>query len=261
MLLLPNAWDVASALLQAACGAKAIGTSSAALAWALGHADGEALAPESLVAAVGRIAECLTVPLSVDVEAGYSADPQCVAEFVVKLHRAGAAGINIEDGSSPSPLLADKIAAIRARLGPAELFINARTDVVLRSLVEPDAAVALVMERASDYAAAGADGLFVPGLIAAHDARLIAASTSLSLNLMALPGLAAIEALRAAGVCRISAGPALFLSAYRTLRDDALAFVGGDVAPMFANPLSFGTVNGLYRSARRSANPGATEIR
>ena len=138
-VLIANAWDAGSARLIESCGGAAIATTSAGLAWARGYPDGDALPPAILAAAVAEIARVIDVPLSVDAEGGYSDLPARVGEVVRAIVDAGGIGINIEDGSSGPDLLVAKIAAARtaaARAGVG-LFINARTDVYLRSLVEP----------------------------------------------------------------------------------------------------------------------------
>ncbi len=136
LLILPNAWDAGSARLIESRGAKAIATTSAGLAWSRGYPDGDALPVEQLLSAVRAIARVIGVPLTIDVEGGYSNDPAAVAGLVAGILEAGAVGINIEDGSGSPALLCAKIAAARESAGRAgvELFINARTDVYLRGL-------------------------------------------------------------------------------------------------------------------------------
>ncbi|MEO7886490.1 MAG: isocitrate lyase/phosphoenolpyruvate mutase family protein, partial [Polaromonas sp.] len=134
VLLLPNAWDAASVKIFEASGAKAVATSSASLAWACGYADGGALPPDELLDAVARITRVLKVPLTVDMEDGYSQDPAEVGRLAAELVDVCAVGINLEDGSDAPALLADKIRAIRSALKGKPLFINARTDVYLRKL-------------------------------------------------------------------------------------------------------------------------------
>nr|WP_295942838.1 isocitrate lyase/phosphoenolpyruvate mutase family protein [uncultured Acidovorax sp.] len=247
MLFLPNAWDAASAHLQARAGAQAVGTSSAALCWALGYQDGGTLPVGELMAAIRRITRTLGVPLTVDIEDGYSNSPEAVAELAADVLGCGAAGINIEDGAGSSEVLAAKIQAIRSRTGAAQPFINARTDVYLRSLAHPGPqAVAMVAARAHTYAQAGADGLFVPGLVHGAEIGLIAAATHLPLNLMLLPGLPDGTRLALAGVRRLSAGPAMFLSAYAQLAADTAAFLQCDTADMLRRALPFSSVNGLF---------------
>ncbi|SAL77636.1 PEP phosphonomutase [Caballeronia arvi] len=207
-LRLPNAWDAGSARLIEAQGASAIATTSAGFAWALGYPDGRMLPFDEVVASVRRIVRVLEVPLSVDVENGYSDDPKVVAHQVMQLVDRGIAGINIEDGRDAPSLLAAKIEAIKDALAKAglDLFVNARSDVFLASLVakarQPQEAIA----RAKLYASAGADGLFLPALVRPSDIEAIVGATRLPLNVMALPGLADAEALGELGVRRLSAG-------------------------------------------------------
>lgn len=141
-LLLPNCWDAASARLWQDAGAQAVATASAALSWSRGYPDGGALPPEALLQTLADILRCVSVPVSVDVEDGYSDDPGAVAALVERVASLGAAGINLEDGGGAPELLAAKITAIRIRLGARALFVNARTDVYLRGLAQGDAAVA-----------------------------------------------------------------------------------------------------------------------
>ena len=208
VLQLPNAWDAGSARLFESLGAAAIATTSAGVAWALGYADGGKLPAEAAIHAATGMARVLAVPLSVDLEDGYSDDPATVAETVRRLLDAGIAGINIEDGGGDPAALAAKIEAIRnvvAKAG-ADLFVNARTDVYLANLVEAPRRVDDVVSRAARYRAAGADGLFVPGLREPHEIKAIAEASAMPLNLMAWPGLAPAQTLGELGVRRLSAG-------------------------------------------------------
>src|SRR5262245_35166635 len=113
ILVLPNAWDPGSAGLVESLGAKAIATTSAGLAWSRGYPDGDALPVEQLLTATRDIARSVRVPLSIDIEGGYSSDPRVVAQLVSRLIDAGAIGINIEDGTRPPDLLCAKIEAAR----------------------------------------------------------------------------------------------------------------------------------------------------
>ena len=143
LLVLPNAWDAGSARLIESVGAKAIATTSAGLAWAHGYPDGNVLPNDQLLAAIGDIARVIRVPLTVDIEAGYSDAPHAVAQLVARIAAVGVAGINIEDGAGSPDLLCKKIAAIREsieHLG-VDLFINTRTDVYLRGIASGDAAI------------------------------------------------------------------------------------------------------------------------
>lgn len=217
-LLLPNAWDAASAQVLVRSGAAAVATSSAALSWSLGWRDGGSLPPAELLSAVRRMARELPVPLTVDIEDGYSSDPAAVAALARELVALQVAGINLEDGVAAPELLAAKIAAIRADATCTGLFVNARTDVYLRDLAQGADAEAMAVERGRLYRRAGADGLFVPGLREPRVAGQLAGAVDLPLNLMLVPGLPTLTSLRDAGVRRISAGPAPFLAAYGALR-------------------------------------------
>jgi len=207
-LRLPNAWDAGSARLFESLGATAIATTSAGVAWALGYRDGRTLPVYEVVATASRIARVLKVPLSVDVEHGYSDDPKVVADNVTRLADLGVAGINIEDGPDEPALVAHKVEAIRGAVSKAgaDLFVNVRTDVFLASLVEESERVEESIARGKLYLGAGADGLFIPGIVQPNDIRAVVAGVPLPLNAMAWPGLADAAELGRLGVRRLSAG-------------------------------------------------------
>jgi 2-methylisocitrate lyase-like PEP mutase family enzyme len=227
-LILPNAWDAASARVIQEAGATAIATSSAAVAWAHGYADGHHLPPAKLVAAVEEIARAVSVPITADAEGGYSDDPAVVRENITALINAGAIGINLEDGKGAHDLHLRKVEAAREageRAG-VRLFINARTDVYLKKLVAPEAALQETLRRAEGLRNAGASGLFVP-TAAAGDIAAMVEGAKLPLNLMAVPGLPDAAGLRALGVKRLSAATAMFNAAYAGLREAADDFLAG----------------------------------
>ncbi|WP_457282578.1 isocitrate lyase/PEP mutase family protein [Polaromonas sp. P5_D5] len=250
VLLLPNAWDAASAKIFEASGAKAVATSSASLAWACGYADGGALPPDELLDAVARITRVLSLPLTVDMEDGYSESPAEVGRLAAELVAVGAAGINLEDGSGAPALLADKIKAIRSTLKGAPLFINARTDVYLRKLKVEGTPAQASIARLKLYQQAGADSAFVPGLTALPEVKEICAAVSLPLNLMAMPGLPAISDLQAAGVRRLSVGPAPFQLAYEHARTSVEALLKQDLSPLLGPKLDYSAMNTLLNTPR-----------
>lgn len=243
-LLLPNCWDAASARLWQESGARAVATASAAVSWSRGHADGGGLPCPSLLQTVRDILRCVAIPVSVDIEDGYSDDPAAVAALVETLAGLGVAGVNLEDGDGAPESLAAKISAIRAR-GPA-VFVNARTDVYLRQMAHGDAAVAMTVERLERYRQAGADGGFVPGLADAAAARRIAGAVPLAVNVMAMPGLPPIADLAAAGVRRISVGPGLFKIGYAAAQEAARAFLAGDASALSRPGLDYASMNRLF---------------
>jgi len=209
-LLLPNAWDVASAVAIADAGAKAIATTSAGVAWSLGVPDGAGLGAERAAAVIARIVAAVDVPVSADIEAGY----EDVAATVSAVLQAGAVGVNIEDRRDGSGLYepaeqADRLAAARAAARGLPFWINARTDVFLGGTRRIDD----VLERSAAYAAAGADSLFVPGLV---DPAAIAelAEGPLPVAVMVWAGAPSVAELAAAGAVRISLGSAIAQAAY-----------------------------------------------
>ena len=207
-LVLPNAWDAGSARLIESLGAKAIATTSAGVAWAHGYADGHHLPAHLLTATVAEIVRVVKVPVSTDVEGGYSEDLDEVEQAISRVIDAGAVGINMEDGTGSIDQLCHKIErAHRAadRAGVA-LFVNARTDVYLHSLAPEESRVEETLSRARRYRGAGADGLFVPAVVTAEEIRAIVAGTPLPLNVLAWPGLPDLAELQQLGVKRLSAG-------------------------------------------------------
>jgi 2-methylisocitrate lyase-like PEP mutase family enzyme len=150
ILVLPNAWDAASAAVMEDAGAKAVATSSAAVAWAHGYPDGDILPLENLLSTVSAVARVVSVPVTADVEGGYTDDLGKLADNIKAVIGAGAVGINLEDGSRDPDLHARKIEAARKAADAAgvSLFINARIDTYLRQLFEGEAAETETVRRA-----------------------------------------------------------------------------------------------------------------
>lgn len=251
LLLLPNAWDAVTARLIENLGAKAIATTSAGLAWSRGYPDGNALPEDELLAAIRAVARVIRVPLSVDIEAGYSEEAGAVARLVARLLDIGVVGINIEDGAGSPDLLCEKIAAIRDHVARSsgDLFINVRTDVYLRGVASGEAAIEEVISRSSRYRAAGGDGLFVPGLAAADAMAAIAAAIApMPLNVMAVSNLPPVGTLQQCGVRRLSAGSALAQAALGRTSHLASGFLAGTTSDMFDASADYGAVNRLFAS-------------
>jgi 2-methylisocitrate lyase-like PEP mutase family enzyme len=254
LLVLPNAWDAGTARLIESLGAKAIATTSAGLAWSRGYPDGNALPNHHLIAATRDIARRIRVPLSIDIEAGYSDDEQAVARLAVGIMNVGAVGINIEDGADSPDLLCRKVEAVResAAHSGVDLFINSRTDIYLRGIATGNAAVEEVIRRAERYRAAGCDGLFVPGLSDGGDMAAIAAAIEpMPLNVMAAPGLPSIDALQKYGVRRVSAGSAIAQAALGCTSRLATSFLAGTMSEVFGAALEYGSVNKLFANYTR----------
>jgi 2-methylisocitrate lyase-like PEP mutase family enzyme len=208
LLLLPNIWDVGGAKLVESLGARAVATTSAGVAWALGWPDGNRMPVQQQVRLATDIVKAVSVPVSIDMEAGYSGDPSIVGENLKGILDAGVAGINIEDGTDQPVLLAKKIETIKsvATSMNVDVFINARTDVFLQNLVPDEKKTDETIARAAIYGSAGADGLFVPALTEPAQIDQITAGIDLPVNLLAWPGLPRASDLAKLGVRRLSAG-------------------------------------------------------
>ncbi len=246
LLILPNAWDAASAAIAREAGARAIATTSAGVAWALGWPDGGSPPENELLAVLARIVRVAGVPVSADVEAGFSDDPSEAATFVRRVVETGAVGINIEDGDGSAEDLAEKIAAIRAGVG-ADLFINARCDLWLRDIGPTEGRLDEAARRADLYRRAGADGLFMPGVTDATTIRALV-GVGMPLNLLSRPGLADAMGLEAMGVRRLSAGSNIAAAAYATA--DALTrgfLADGDSAAQVAAAMDYGALNAMMK--------------
>ena len=248
LLLLANAWDAGSARLIESVGAKAIATTSAAVAWSHGYEDGDYLPVPLLEATVADITRLIRVPLSVDFEGGYADEPAAVGENVARIIGAGAVGINLEDGTGSPDLLCAKIEQVRraaARLG-VDLFVNARTDTYLRNTIPAERRVEETLVRAERYRAAGANGIFVPGLVDATAIRTIASAVKLPLNVLARTGLPAAAELAALGVRRLSAGAGLAEIMYGRIASLAADFLRTGVsAPLIDGAMPYHDINAL----------------
>lgn len=255
VLLLPNAWDAGSARLIESLGARAIATTSAGVAWSHGFADGDLLPVPRLLTTLTEIVRVLSVPLSVDVEGGYAADPGAVFDLVRQVVDAGAIGINIEDAAAAPDLLCAKIAQAKragAQQG-VDVFVNARTDVYLRSLAPAESRVTETIRRATLYREAGADGVFVPGITDPAEIRAVAAAVPLPLNVLARPGLPAAAQLAPLGVRRLSAGSWVVSAALGRVRSLVTDFLADGVcAPLFDGAFPYAEFNALLTRGPRS---------
>ncbi len=232
-LVLFNVWDAGSAKAVIAGHAKAIATSSWSVAHANGFADGEELPLPIAIENLRRIVGVTDLPVTVDLEGGYGETPEAVTNSIALAIDAGAVGCNLEDSVPVNGRMraaADQAVRMRSARRAAEaaglpFFINARTDVFIQRPAgqHDDAMVSDALERAKRYRDAGADGLFVPGLV---DIRLIArlaAATPLPLNVMVQQGTPPLKALADHGVARVSHGPEPYLLAMKTLEAAARA--------------------------------------
>ncbi len=246
ILILPNAWDAASAAVMADAGAKAVATSSAAVAWAHGFPDGDLLPLPLLLQTIEAVARVVAVPVTADIEGGYTDDLYRLGETIRAVIGVGAVGINLEDGRRDPDLHVRKIEAARKAADAAgvALFINARTDVYLKDLAEGHAAYVETTQRAERYRAAGASGIFVPGPSDSDLIGRLADVIKLPLNIMLLPGLPKAEQLQALGVRRVSSATAPFRAAYATVAKATAAFLqDADPSAFAASAEGLGNLN------------------
>ncbi|MET8942660.1 isocitrate lyase/phosphoenolpyruvate mutase family protein [Streptomyces sp. NPDC004542] len=239
-LLLPNAWDHASAAALAARGFAAIGTTSLGVAAAAGLPDGAAATREDTL----RLALTLgsgPFLLTVDAEGGFSDDPDEVGELASELWAVGAAGINLEDGNGPAGRLAAKIAAVKS--AAPGLFVNARTDTYWLADGEGTEA------RLDAYQQAGADGVFVPGLTDPRRITALVRHLDVPLNVLWSPAGPTVSHLAGLGVSRVSLGSLLYRRALGAALD-AMADIADGRTPPGTTP-SYDAVQALARRPDR----------
>lgn len=216
-LILFNIWDPGSAAAVAEAGAKAIATGSHSVAAANGYADGQKLPLDDAIANIRRIAAAVDLPVTLDFEGGYAESPPDLSVNIERVIDAGVIGINFEDqvvggsGLYPAEEQVNRIRAIREAADRRSLpfFINARTDVFLKTLPSPATREQFEesVSRANAYAAAGASGFFAPGLRDPELIRELCEAVPLPVNIMVMPNMPTSRDLANLGVARVSYGP------------------------------------------------------
>ena len=215
ILVLPNAWDVASARIFENAGFGAIATTSAGVAFTLGYPDGEKISREEMLARVARIARAVKVPVSADLEAGYGQRPEDAARAAREAIEAGAVGMNLEDGTGDGAhpvaelsLQLERIRAVReAALKTGVLLVlNARTDVYLAKVGDSAKRYDETVRRLVAFRDAGADCVFAPGLTHAETIRQIVQDVKCPVNILAVPGTPSAPELEKLGVARVTVG-------------------------------------------------------
>lgn len=262
-LVLINAWDAGSAAMVEHCGLPAVATSSAAVANAMGHPDGQRLPWEQMLEVVGRMARAVTVPVTADIEAGFAAGLQQLESSIAQVISAGAVGVNLEDALpghehfGPLYPMAEQVARIQAarRAGEAlgmHLVINARVDAYWQAGVQPEEAMRNTLERGKAYFAAGADCIFVPGLRNPDHIRTMvdhwrAAHREAPVNILAGPGVPSILELAKLGVRRVSYGSGPHRAAMGLLRRMAdEARTSGTYTALTEGAVPYAEMNGLF---------------
>lgn len=222
--LLSNIWDMKSAEIFDAAGYKAIGTSSHAIAGANGYQDGEQIPFETILQIAKRVTQSISIPFTVDMEAGYSRTVEGIRTNIEKLHDAGVVGINLEDSLpdgkrklTDAKAFAGTVVAIADHISKKNMgiFFNIRTDAFLLGM--PDS-LEETLPRVKLYEDAGAAGIFVPGIIQEQDICSIVQATRLPINVMCMPGLPDFDVLAELGVKRISMGGFFYNKVYQHVK-------------------------------------------
>jgi 2-methylisocitrate lyase-like PEP mutase family enzyme len=248
--LLPNAWDVASALMLADAGFPAVATTSAGVTAAAGLVDGAGTGRSCTVALAAAIAPRIAVPVTVDAEGGYSDDPAAVADLAAELAALGVAGVNLEDvtgGRLREPQAHAQIIRAVAAAAPG-LFVNARTDTYWLQAGPPDGRLADTVGRLQAYADAGASGVYVPALTDIREITEVTTRVALPLNLLWRPD-QDLKQLAEAGVARVSTGSAPYRRALAAALAAAVAARDGSPPP--EGELPYAELMHLLRASER----------
>jgi 2-methylisocitrate lyase-like PEP mutase family enzyme len=215
ILILPNAWDVASARIIEEAGFAAIATSSAGIAFSLGYPDGQRISRREMLGQVGRITRKVNVPVTADVESGYGSRPEDAAQTARDVMACGAVGLNLEDARDNGEyrmadlsLQLEKIRAVREVAAKADvpLVLNARTDVYLEKVGPSETRYDVTLQRLAAFRTAGADCVFAPGLQDSKTIARLVMDLKCPLNILGGPGCPSIPELQAFGVARVSLG-------------------------------------------------------
>jgi len=264
LLVLPNAWDAVTARLYETEGFRAIGTTSAGIAAALGFPDGEIMSLEDNLSVCRRMVEHLSVPVSIDIEAGYAGCVKGLVDTIERVLDTGAAGVNLEDrltagcdhgeatGLADVTIQVERIAAVRETAARKDipLVINARTDVILAHGEASEDRLAEVIARGNAYKQAGADCVFVPDMDVLSEAhiRILVRELDAPLNLIAGSRTPSVQRLEELGVARLSFGPRAMRVTLQLLRDMAREwrFEGTYKRLTSAGSLSYDEVNAWF---------------
>jgi 2-methylisocitrate lyase-like PEP mutase family enzyme len=253
-LVLPNAWDAASARVIELAGAPAVATTSAGVSWVLGRGDGQGLDRGEMLEAVGRIVRAVSVPVTADLESGYGeGTPAEVAETVGAAIDLGVVGINLEDSIGgellPPERQVERIEAARsaAQAAGIDLVINARTDTYLFGAGALDGRQGDTVRRGRAYRAAGADCVFVPGVVDPETIAALVGAIGGPLNIMVGPGAPPVSELARLDVARVSVGPAITQAALEATSRAARELLEHGTYFSMEAALPFAEANGMFR--------------
>lgn len=255
ILVLPNAWDVASACIFQTAGFKAIATTSAGIANSLGYRDGQLISRREMIEVVQRIAGAVSVPVTADMEAGYAESQEGVFDTANELIGSGAIGLNFEDatGNPAAPLYESEIQIKRIRAiceagrsAGIPLVINARTDSFWKGPGDEAARLQEAIRRGNAYLEAGADCVFVPGAIQRHIIETLCKDISGPVNILAIKGVPSISELAGMGVSRVSVGSGIMRGAMGLAKRAALELLERGTYDSFTEgAVTYDDMNGL----------------
>lgn len=251
MLVLPNAWDCASAKIFEVSGFPAIATTSSGISWSYGYKDGEHIPPDLMIEIIQRIAHTVNVPVTADIEGGYYGNNiEKFSKFIAAVVQAGAVGINLEDSDSHTRQLNDinkqilkiKVAKESGLQKGVHLFVNARTD----AMVGPEdlkTKTQICIERAKEYEAAGADGIFIPFVKEIVTVARLKEGIGLPLNILMVDTLEVAE-LRKLKVNRVSVGGKPMLATMNLLNNISMELRNENHWPsLFVNQPGYSDMN------------------
>ncbi len=255
LLVLPNAWDVASARLIEEAGFPALATTSAGIGYSFGVPDLHRLTREEMLAAVAPIIRSVNIPVTIDIENGYGETPRDVGDTIRGLIELGAVGCNIEDVSGDFDGSLEDINLVVERLHGARvaadvegvgLVINARTDGYLVGGSGP-AVFSDTVIRANAYLAAGARSVFVPGLKNEDEIAEMVREVGGPLNLLTVPGLPSFDRLQELGVARVTTGSSLARAAYGSLKSWLKELAGPGTCSYAQYVVPFDDMDNLFK--------------
>lgn len=253
MFVLPNVWNVGSAVVFEKEGFQAVATSSAGIAYDLGYSDGETISFKELLEVVRNISNRIDIPLSVDFERGYGETKEAVKANARKLVQAGAVGFNIEDGMyngtlSSLELQIEKIEGLvelKKELG-VDFVINARTCAYWLNVGDADKNLEIAIERGNAFSNAGADCIFIPGTLSKHTLKSILKKLSVPLNIILNNEFYDLFELENMGVQRISLGSSPVRYIYNETIEMAEKIKKGNFDDLLRNPFSYKIANGYF---------------
>src|ERR1700719_2022744 len=249
ILVLPNAWDVASARVFEKAAFGAIATTSAGVAFTLGYPDGQRISREEMLGVVRRIAAAVKVPVTADVEPAYGDRPEDAARTARDVLAAGAVGMNLEDatGDPERPLFdlslqIEKVKAVRETTAGL-IVLNARTDVYLLQLETPEKRYDAALRRLAAFRDAGADCVFVPGLRDGETIGRLVKDLRCPLNILVGPGSPSVPELQEMGVARVSVGSGAMRATLGLVRRIAAELKGSGTYETLGGAIDYADVN------------------